>query len=422
MLKESRTKVLFLIFFIIIHIPSLTGCWDSMEVEESAFVAVIGLDLSENEGMDVTYLISNPQGGGFGNVMGSSQNEPPEDIITVRIPDIIAGRDLLGTSVTRNITFSHTRTLIVSEELAKSGKLLPSLEGALRDREIRRDMFLIVCKERAEEFIKGNKSALETRPHKFYEFMAERWKETGLVPVSTVHLYMQSVEQQAGLFLNIYGTTQPANPNDKGSEDEYLPGTIDKTGGNTLQMIGSAIFKNGVMVGALNGEETRICQLLRPQYKIASILTSYPDPVNKEFRISARIIKEEDTVIKIAIQQKYPEIEVRIPVLFDILAVPSGIDYISDRADQKKIEQHISNILSDKAMILVKKTQQEYEGDPFLWFNVVRKKFTTWEEYQQYNWMEKYPYAKVSVVFEAKMRRVGKQKSPSGQIEEEGKK
>jgi spore germination protein KC len=418
MLKVTRLKIFLFSFFLTVTIPFLTGCWDSMEVEESAFVAVIGLDLNEHGGMDVTYLISNPQGGGFGSVLGSSQNEPPEEVITMKIPDILTGRDLLGTSVTRKTTFSHMRTMVVGEELARSGKLLSSLEAALRDREIRRDMFLIVCKEKAADFMNGNSSKLETRPHKFYEFIAQRWEETGLVPVSTVHMFMQSIEQQAGLFLDIYGTTQPTEPNEKGNEDEYLPGSIDITGGNPLQMIGSAVFKNGIMVGTLNGEETRFCQLLRPHYKIPSILTSYPDPIKKDYRISTRIIKEENTDIKIDTSQKFPVIHVSVSVFFDILAIPSGIDYISDSGMQKQLERHISNILSEKALKLVKKTQQELKGDPFLWFNEARKKFSTWGEYRQYNWAEKYPNATVSIQFEAKMRRVGKMKKPSEHIKE----
>lgn len=418
-MKATRLRTFLFTFFLTVAIPLFAGCRNSIEVEESAFVAVIGLDIAEDDSMYVTYLLSNPQGGGFSNVLGSNQSEPPEEVVTLKIPDILTGRDLLGTSVTRKTTFAHMRTMVVSEELARSGKLLSSLEAALRDREIRRDMFLIVSKEKAVDFIKGNKSEFETRPHKFYEFIAQRWEETGLVPLSTVHLFMQSVEQQAGLFLNIYGTTQPTEPNEEGNEDEYLPGTIDKTGGNPLQMIGSAVFKKGIMVGTLNGEETRFCQLLRLNYKTSSILTSYPDPVKEGHRVSCRIIKEENTDIKIETGQKYPVIDVRVPVFFDILAIPSGIDYITDKEKQKQLEQHISNILSEKALRLVKKTQQELEGDPFLWFNEVRKKFPTWEEYQQYNWKEKYLNAKVSVQFEAKMRRVGKQKEPSDYIKNE---
>lgn len=420
-MKETSFKLYVFIFFLVTAILFLPGCWDSLEIEETAFIAVIGLDLAENKDLNVTYLISNPQGGGFANVLEISQNELPEEIITLRVPDILTGRDLLGATVTRKTSFSHMRTMVVSEELAKSGKLLPSLEAVLRDREIRRDMFLVVCKEKAADYIRGNKSELETRPHKFYEFMAQRWKETGLVPVSTIHLLIQSFEQRAGLFLNIYGTTQPVPSDEKRNEDEYLPGAIDKTGGNPLQIIGSAVFRNGVMVGSMTGEETRLCQLLRPHYKVQSFLTSYPDPEKNEPRVSARIIKDENAEIKIDLDQEFPVIHVRVPVLFDILAIPSDIDYISDREKQKQLEQHISGILSEKAMMLVKRTQQELKGDPFLWFNEARKKFPTWEEYQQYNWAEKYPNAVISVRFEAKMRRVGKQISPPRNIDNQEK-
>ncbi|KNY28972.1 Ger(x)C family spore germination protein [Pseudobacteroides cellulosolvens] len=394
----------------------VTGCWDSIEVEQSAFVSVIGLDKLGSDKIEITYLISNPQGGGFSNVVGSSQKEPPAEIITLKVPDILSARDLLGASVTRQITFTHTKTLVVSEELARSGLFLSNIEAALRDREIRRDMFLVVSKEKASEFIRGNDPKLETRPHKFYEFMSERWKDTALVPLSTMHTLLERTEGKAGLFLNIYGTTQKFNANEAANEDEYLASEINKSGGNPIQMIGSAVFKDGKMIGTLNGEETRLSQLLRPNFQIPSLLSTYQDPLNKDYRISVRIIKEEDTKVKIVTQGDYPKLDIKVSVLFDILAVPSGIDYIKNFENQQLLESYVSKAISEKAEKLVEKTQEEFGGDPFMWSTAVRKKLSTWDEYERYNWMGKYPQAQVSVRFEAKIRRLGKQGSPSEAI------
>jgi len=394
----------------------LTGCWDSIEVEQSAFVSVIGLDKLESDKIEITYLISNPQGGGFSSVVESSQKEPPAEIITLKVPDILSARDLLGASVTRQITFTHTKTLVVSEELARSGLFLPNMEAALRDREIRRDMFFVVSKEKASEFIRGNDPKLETRPHKFYEFMAERWKEAALVPLSTTHAFLERTEGKAGLFLNIYGTTQQINANETGNEDEYLAGEINQSGGNPIQMIGSAVFKDGKMIGTLNGEETRLSQLLRPSFQIPSLLSTFPDPLNKDYRITVRIIKEEDTEVEIVTKGEYPKLDIKVHVLFDILAVPSGIDYIKDFEKQRLLESYISKAIREKAEKLIKKTQVEFCGDPFMWSTAARKEFSTWDEYERYNWMEKYEQAQVSVKFEAKIRRLGKQGSPSEAI------
>ena len=53
------------------------------------------------------------------------------------------------------------------------------------------------------------------------------------------------------------------NPHIKG-EDEYLAGQLNATGEiDDTQFIGSAVFKNGVMIDKLNGQETRIVNILR---------------------------------------------------------------------------------------------------------------------------------------------------------------
>ncbi len=41
-----------------------------------------------------------------------------------------------------------------------------------------------------------------------------------------------------------------------------MAGQVPKRGGNPVQLIGSAVFKEGKMIGKLTGEETRIAILL----------------------------------------------------------------------------------------------------------------------------------------------------------------
>lgn len=401
-----------LLFITAVVFLSLTGCWDKVEVETTAFVTAMGIDLGKNDKLEITYVISNPQGGGFSSIVGSSQKEPPEETITMSSPDILSTRDLLGASVSRKVTYAHMKTLVVSEEMARSNKLMSTLDQFIRDRQLRRDIFVIISKEKASEFFKGNDPKLETRPHKFFELMSERWKDNALVPISNINKLIQRYESKAGLFINIYGTTQPIEPKLNANEDEYRAGEIPKTGGNTIQLIGSAVLKDGNMIGILDGEETRLCMHLRPHSTFPSLQATFPDPIDEKKRITIRFVKEEDNRFKLDLKGESPKLEVMVPLQVDLLSIPSDVDYAMNLENQKLLANHIKEQVTEKAITFIERTQKEFKGDPFLWSEIVRKRFATWDEYEKYNWMERYPEAEITVKYEIEIRRIGKQGEP----------
>lgn len=397
---------------IVILIIPLTGCWDLVEMEEQAYVTAIGIDKGKDNMLEVTIQIINPQGGGFSSVLGSSTKEPAAETITLTAPDILTVRDTANASVTRRISYSHARTLIVSEELARSGELLPALEGALRDRQIRRNISLIVSKEKASEFIRSNDPKMESRPHKFYEFMAERWKEAAFVPVSNLHKFLQFTEGKSEVFLNIYGTTEKTEEKVMGEDDEYLPGQIDQVGGNPAQLIGSAVFKGGKMIGTLTGEETRYAAILRLDEKMGSIFINIPDPLKSDYFISARIYKSQNIKFNIDIEKEAPEVSIEIPMSVFLIGIPSGVDYVGNLDNQEHLKRYIAEGMAKRAEELIEKTQKQFGGEAFSWSREVRSKFNTWDEYMDYNWMEKYPKANVDIKFDIVIEGFGKQVEP----------
>lgn len=387
----------------------LSGCWDKTELEALSFVMCIGLDKGQGSNLDITYVISNPQGGGFGNVIGSSPNEPAQEIITVTCPDVLSTRDLLGATISRQITFSHTKVLAINEELARDGQLAGLIDQFLRDRQIRRDLYMMICREKASEFLRRNNPQTETRIHKFYELMSERWKENELVPLSDINKFVKSYEDGKDLFLCIYGTAKPEDPKPYAHEDEYYAGEINMKGDNPIQLIGSAVLKNGKMIGLLTGEETRLCMHLQPRSTFSSLQATFPDPLDESQRVSIRFIKETNNRFKLDLDGEVPVIDVTVPLLVDILAVPSGVDYATDLQKQELFKEHIKASIEGKARKFIKKTQEEFEGEPFLWSELVRRKFDTWDEYERYDWMEKYPEAIINLNYELSIRRMGKQ-------------
>jgi spore germination protein KC len=388
-----------------------TGCWDRVEVEEMAYVMAIGIDKGKGDHYNITYQIANPQVGTTQSA--ESQNEPASEIITVVAPGVISARDTANVSVSRRITFSHTKLLIVSEELAKSEKFPNIIYSLLRDTEIRRTISILVSRENASEFLRGNSPKLETRPHKFYDFMLRRWQETGLAPTPTLSRFVARTEGRSGLFLAIYATTKVQEHGKLGNEDEYIAGEVNISGGNPTEVIGSAVFKDGVMIDTLTGEETRISLNLRPAGRPRGILSTFPDPLNEEFKITARVVVGGKAKVKMNLNGDHPLINVTVPFNVEILAIPSLQDYVENLDNQNLLQQHIEKGLTKKITTLIEKTQKKYKGDPFLWSSYARMKFLTYDDFENYDWMSKYSKADIDINVKVTIVGFGKETRPT---------
>lgn len=388
----------------------LTGCWDKLELEEQAYTVVLGIDQAEDREMiKVTFQIANPQVGSSDT--GSAENEPPSDIVTFTAPDVLSAKELANSVVTRKISFAHLRSLVVSEEFAKNKYFHRIITASMRDPEMRREVNLIVSKENASEFIHKNNPKMETRPHKYYAFMQERWSDTGHVPFSTLNRYFTRISQHS-LFMGIYATTERSEKKPQKDEDRYLAGDIPQSAGDPTQIMGSAVFKNGIMIGKLTGEETRQMLFLRRKSLVQSLITTFPDPTNDRYRVTVRLIKKGNTKVKVNVRQEPASVHVTVPLKVQVLSTPSFANYAEDKGLQKLLTQAIAKNLEEGAERLVNKTQNKLKGDPFLWSLNARTQFWTRTEFERYDWDEQYVKADVSIHYDLLLESFGKQLKP----------
>lgn len=385
----------------------LTGCGDRLEIEKQAHVVIIGLDLESDKLFKVTFQIANPQIGS--SERGKAENEPPSDTISLVAPDITSAKELANSVIPRKLNFAHLQTMIIGEDVARSPLFHHLIASSSGDPEMRREVTLMITKEKAIDFIEKNKPKLETRPHKYYQFMQDRWRDTGHVPFSTINRYFQRL--QGELFLVIYATTE-RNEEESKDEDAYLAGEVPQQLGDPAQVIGSAVIKEGKMIDTLTGEETRLALLLRRKQVAHSMIAAVPDPTKKDYQVSIRLLKNKDTKVKLNVKKDPPEVQVTIPLKAQILSIPSLTDYVLNLELQKKLQESIAKELEKKTLELVHKAQKKYKADPFQWHLIARKKFWTLDAYNQFNWEKKFTEAKVTVQYDIIIESFGKQFKP----------
>lgn len=408
MKKHSKILILSCICLLFLF---LSGCWDRSEVERESYVIAIGLDENEQKGkVNVTYLIANAE---VGTALTVQSEEDPVEMITVRASGLISARNIANAVVSREISYDLLRVILVSEELAKQENFIRLIYGAMKDKDIRRNTYLVVTKEKTSEFFAKNDPKMETRPHKFYQYMIERGSQTGLIPPSELHHFFRITEEDANAFLAIYATTtqdEKANEEHRENELDFLAGDVKLKGRtNASQFMGSAVLLEGKMIGTLTGQETRVAMMLNGRVKIPDILTTLTDPFNEKFQLTLRLNKYEKNKIKMNLEKDRPRIDLTIPLVVDVLTDYSMTNYADDQEKVEKLRRSLEKQLEERVMDVVEKTQNELKAEPFGWSINARKQFLTLREYMDFDWMKTYPEMEVNVDVEIHFGEFGRQ-------------
>lgn len=407
MKKQAKITKLILIFITLLF---LAGCWDMEEIDKRAYVLGIGLDKSDVKGfLKVTYLISNPEAGSTQE--GGSGNEPTHEIITLNASSFIHSENLANAVIAKGITYDILDFFIVSEELAKDKDFIRYFYDATKDRDVRRDTKLIVTKEKASTFIDQNQPKLETRRHEYFETLFINATKIGFIPNSEIHNFFRITEADADLFISAYATTEQDEITAKKNEDDDLiAGNMKVTGKtNPAQFLGSAVFKEGKMIGKLSVQETRITQMLNKWTEKPSFLVSMPDPFKKDYLITARFTQLLEPDVTVDVSRPAPKIMVKLPILAEILTDHSMVNYANDEEKRNELKENIISGFETRINDFIKRTQEEFKADPFGFSLSARKHFLTIPQWENYDWMKSYPNADISVSVEVKFGEFGRQ-------------
>jgi spore germination protein KC len=396
----------------------LTGCWDREELEDKAYVIGLGLDQSKVEGkIKVTMLIANPEVGSMQG--GGGSVEKAKEIITFDANDFITAKGTANAVISRSISYDLLKIIIVSEGFAKDPLFIKTIYDTRKDKEIRLDSYLAVSKEKAYKYFLKNKPRMETRPHKYFDFMIDHGVENGLIPDSTLFRFFKTLEGGTDLFLAMYtSTVRQESPEIKG-EDEYTAGELNVTGDlDDTQFLGSAVFKNGKMIDKLSGQQTRIINTLDDTTNIDNILISTPDFFsNKKEHMAFRLLKPDNNKVKMNFRESKPKIDITVPLSIEVLANPSMVN-LNDDKNQRKLKQKLTDFLTSTMEEVITKAQTELKGVPYPLSLYARKHFATIKEFEAFNWSKSFVEADITIKADVNIIDYGKQVSKFKKMED----
>ncbi len=388
----------------------LTGCYDKIELEQQSYAIAVGIDEAEGTGnFSFTFQIANPEVGS--TIASAGSSEEAEEIIGVTGADILTATSLANSFVTKKIVLDQAKVLVVSQAVAESPDFLRIVQSASRTPQIRGSIQIIVSKEKASVFLERNQPTMETRPHKYYQYMLQPAKQTGIIPDADLHRFFQITEGDADLFLAIYATTVKDEKQDSNNEKDYIAGEIPQQGGNPTQFMGSAVFKEGMMIDVISGDETRISNILDKTLDMDELLAVYPDPIKPPYQVAVIYSQKANPSVDINYDRNTNHASIHVIVSFEaeVIAIPSLVNYALNEDYQAKLQTRIEQTHEENTKKLVEKSQKQYGSDPFYWSLYIRKYFKSVPEYEKGDWNRRiYPHADITVDYQLKRLTFGK--------------
>lgn len=419
MLKKVSVTVLLLVFLS----SSLTGCYDAIEIDDQVYVIQMGIDKGINNKIIVTiqyptYKSASSAGGGSGGGGGKEESnkasfsQEGSNVHSVESSTILEAIDIYGMAISRRISLMHTKTLVFSEEFARSG-VGDYLAPMARFRETRRVMDIIVTKGSAQDFLKESKSNIGESLAKATELMAKQTDFTGFSPTTTFHNFyrcmLSTFEQGYAAYAGINKFEKLSDKSGEGDNllkvgEGYLPGEIPREGVAKREFSGSAIFDGDKMVGTLNSDETRYFLMVSGKFNRAIIDLKDEKASNEAIAIDLRPARA--PIIKAYFVNGRPHIDLKLQLEGDILAIQSRINYekvgmieVLNRQVEKTITKNVNNVVS--------KVQHEYKTDIFGFGQKFAAYFNTIQEWEEYNWLAHFKDAKINITVDVNMRRTG---------------
>lgn len=413
MRKKAALLLLFLFLF-----PAATGCYDRREPDEVAYVAAIGLDKGGTDRLRLSLQIVRLAEGGRGIGMGGGggQEAGPGDetvIITVDCPSPFTGMNMASTSVTRQLNLMHAKVLIFSDELAGSQDFEKYISGLVRYREIRKIMHIMVTRGKAEDFMKENKTVIGENPPKTLQMLADSSAFTGFIPDTNLFKFYNNFKSTFQRPVTILAGVNSLKNLKKPGEGEmqestsggnYLAGELPREGYLKRELFGTAVFDGAKMTGELNGTETRALLMIKGEFKRGFF--TIKDPIKPGYVVPLDVFPSRKPEIKVNVQGQTPEINVKIRLEGDILAVQSRENY--EKPELKPVlEQAFENEIKSQVDSVIAKCQREFGTDIFGFGRTAASKFLTIEDWENYRWHEQFPNATVNTEVDFTIRRTG---------------
>ncbi len=427
----------------LILLLALSGCYDATEPNDYAYVVAIGIDKSEKENeYEISVQFAKPsqisggsseQGGSGGETLG---------LITVEAPTIYSGINIANNLLSKRFQLSHTKIIVVSEEIAKEG-INDIIYTVVRSTDLRPNMYVAVAKDSAKEYLASVEPEMEINPVKYYQLIFENTAAEYVPKSFSQHIYFYINSDERDVCLPIVAKSKEPEKESKEStsgsgqggkkgqksgsnesqeentklpqidpktnydgfeylEEEYVAGEVLANKKNKSEAMGTAVFSGDKMVGELSNVETEIYNILDGSF-IYNYNTFYSEEYPKEPMVMT-VRQYKPPTISLKIKDKKPEIYVKINMEGSLVSVAGN--YLLEE-DIYKNEKRIEGYIKKDVEKFLYKTSKDLGTDILGFGTRAKKEFINYSEFEKFDWPKAYKDAEFQVDVDFSIRRTG---------------
>lgn len=365
---------------IIVLISGFSSSYNSLNIDNSAFVSAIGIDKGTNNILKITFQFISPTP----STEGGSKTEPI--INSVECSSIINGINMINAFLGRKANLSHCKLIIFSEELAKEG-ILDKIYSLINEVQIRPSANIVISKCNTAYYIKNSKPEIESLIPDYYEIFPNTSEYTGYTCDATIGNFFNSLisnTHQAYAILGGINTnenkTSLTDNNIKSNETQIK--AIRKS-----ENIGLAVFKDDKLIGELNAIET-IC-FMNLENKVKNFLISIKDPQKDNSYVDIYLSSIKKPKIKIQFINASAYIKIDFSFLGKINSMNEDSKYL-DKNVLNSLSTSCNNYLKEEFTKYLYKTSLEYNSDINNFGSYACSNFLTTKKFIDYNWLENY--------------------------------
>ncbi|MGE5485221.1 MAG: Ger(x)C family spore germination protein [Ignavibacteriales bacterium] len=386
--RRARTTALGLIALLSALLVGCAGCWGSRDIEERAFVLMLGLDTSE-EGVRVSAQVAVNErmagagaGGGGDGGGGGGGGGGGEAVIVVHhdSESTSAGVNLLQDSTAHPVYLGHLKVVVVGQEFARQRGISEAIETLLRDPEVRGRVWIVQAGGRAEDLLRAKPKA-ERIPAAFIENLLDVGLTAGHAPDSRL--------------------TSVAVRLDTPGYNVLLP--ILRVEEDSMEITGASVFRGDRAVSEIDHPLIHDYSLITGAPAVG--VYSAPSPRGNG-RLYAEIMNPRT---RVSVKREAGEVVIRLRIIAEAEALedtghggggaPAWAD-VSGRIP--RVERALGDEIARRVTDLIRKVQEESGADVF---GFVRHAGSL--KFQDGEWDEVFPRAKVQVEATVRLRRFG---------------
>ncbi|HUC92186.1 MAG TPA: Ger(x)C family spore germination protein [Paenibacillus sp.] len=371
-----------------------SGCWDRRELNDISIVTGIAIDKGKNTKYRMSIEIvnvanMNPKQGG---------NSAPSVVYSLEGNSLSELSRKMNFGVSRSLVYSHMRTVIISEDIARSGTMA-FLEYMNRDREIRNDFNLLVARgSKARDVLTITypfQKVATLKIHKQLQTLNEEWGGDPNIRMNhVIEAYRSEGRQPVMTLVEIHGSKSKPEQNVK---------SVTPT---MVTPVGLAVFKQLKMVGMMNTEDSR--SYLWTQDKLKTTSLTVPESGHTFFDV--RILHSQ-TQIKTNYDGRRPRIQVLINMEGILEGLQSRMNL--DEVDTfERLQNKVNRAVERKVLSTIRKAQTEYRSDIFGFGDVMYRQHPAQFKKVSKDWDDEFARADVEVHANMVIVRTGTVRNP----------